>query len=117
MLTRFVSAGAVLALAICGAHADENQPSPGAVEQQSGAVSQNVKLPALHLTNPQREQVRKAALTKHNDVEIPACGDEIGKGFCAERRRDAAARSRSGRLSEFGHRPIAAAARLRLFEN
>jgi hypothetical protein len=81
MLTRFVSAGAVLALAICGAHADENQPSPGAVEQQSGAVSQNVKLPALHLTNPQREQVRKAVLTKHNDVEFQLAETKSAKDF------------------------------------
>src|SRR5262245_57511174 len=70
MFPRFVSAGVVLALAIYGAHVDENQHSPGAVEQQGGAVSQNVKLPALHLTNAQREQVRKAVLSKHSDVEF-----------------------------------------------
>jgi hypothetical protein len=39
-------------------------------EQQGGAVSQNVKLPALHLTNAQREQVRKAVLSNHKDVEF-----------------------------------------------
>jgi hypothetical protein len=76
-----VSAGVVLALAIYGAHADENQHSPGAVEQQGGAVSQNVKLPALHLTNAQREQVRKAVLSKHSDVEFRLKSTKSAKDF------------------------------------
>jgi len=81
MFPRFVSAGVVLALAIYGAHADENQHSPGAVEQQGGAVSQNVKLPALHLTNAQREQVRKAVLSKHSDVEFRLKSTKSAKDF------------------------------------
>ncbi|HET9176570.1 MAG TPA: hypothetical protein VFN84_09450 [Pseudolabrys sp.] len=81
MFPRFVSAGVVLALAIYGAHADENQHSPGAVEQQGGAVSQHVKLPALHLTNAQREQVRKAVLSKHSDVEFRLKSTKSAKDF------------------------------------
>jgi hypothetical protein len=84
MLSRFVFAGAVLALAICGAQADENQHSPGAVEQHGGAVSQNVKLPALHLTNAQRAQVRKAVLTKHSDVEFQLAETKSPKNFEAK---------------------------------
>jgi hypothetical protein len=81
MLPRFVFAGTVLALAMWGAHADENQHSPGAVEQQGGAVSQSVKLPALHLSNSQREQIRKAVLTKHSDVEFQLAETKSAKDF------------------------------------
>jgi len=91
MSSRFVFVGAVLALAMCGAHADENQHSPGAVEQHGGAVSQveqhggavsqDVKLPPLHLTNAQREQVRKAVLTKHSNVEFRLSSTKSAKDF------------------------------------
>src|SRR5262245_65836859 len=81
MSSRFVFVGAVLALAMCGAHADENQHSPGAVEQHGGAVSQDVKLPPLHLINAQREQVRKAVLTKHSNVEFRLSSTKSAKDF------------------------------------
>jgi hypothetical protein len=40
-----------------------------------------VKLPALHLTNAQREQVRKAVLTTHNNVEFQLAETKSAKDF------------------------------------
>lgn len=43
----------------------------GAVELNNGTkVPQNPSLPKLNLTNMQREQIRKAVLTEHNEVEF-----------------------------------------------
>src|SRR6516225_5702882 len=47
------------------------QSVPGAVELSNGTkVAQNPSLPKLNLTNTQREQIRKAVLTEHNEVEF-----------------------------------------------
>ena len=73
------------------------QSVPGAVELSNGTkVPQNPSLPKLNLTNMQREQVRKAVLTEHNEVEFrlkvtrsakdftPAVGAKIPKGVKAQ---------------------------------
>ena len=44
-------------------------------------MSQDVKLPPLHLTNAQREQVRKAVLTKHSNVEFRLSSTKSAKDF------------------------------------
>ncbi|WGR92633.1 MULTISPECIES: hypothetical protein [unclassified Bradyrhizobium] len=69
----------------------------GAVELSNGTkVSQNPSLPKLNLTNTQREQIRKAVLTEHNEVQFrlattksaksftPAVGAKIPKGIRAQ---------------------------------
>jgi len=69
----------------------------GAVELSNGTkVPQNPSLPKLDLTNTQREQIRKAVLTEHNEVEFrlastksaksftPAIGANIPKGIKAQ---------------------------------
>jgi hypothetical protein len=82
MSSRFIVAGALSALlAAGGASAGENQPSAGAVEQHGGPVSQDVKLPALNLTDAQREQVRKAVLTRHSEVEFQLKSTKPHKDF------------------------------------
>jgi hypothetical protein len=73
------------------------QSVPGAVELSNGTkVAQNPSLPKLNLTNMQREQIRKAVLTEHNEVEFrlkatrsakdftPAVGAKIPKGVKAQ---------------------------------
>jgi hypothetical protein len=68
-----------------------------AVELTNGTkVSQNPSLPKLNLTNTQREQIRKAVLTEHNEVEFrlkatksakdftPVVGAKIPKGVKAQ---------------------------------
>ena len=69
----------------------------GAVELSNGTkVPQNPLLPKLNLTNIQREQIRKAVLTEHNEVEFrlattkaakdfaPSVGAQIPKGVKAQ---------------------------------
>ena len=69
----------------------------GAVELSNGIkVPQNQSLPKLNLTNVQRESIRKAVLTEHNEVEFrlkatkpakdftPAVGATIPKGVKAQ---------------------------------
>jgi hypothetical protein len=69
----------------------------GAVELSNGTkVPQNPSLPKLNLTNTQREQIRKAVLTEHNEVEFrlkatksakdftPVVGAKIPKGVKAQ---------------------------------
>jgi hypothetical protein len=69
----------------------------GAVELSNGTrVQQNPSLPKLNLTNMQRDQIRKAVLTEHNEVEFrlkatksakdfaPIVGERIPKGIKAQ---------------------------------
>lgn len=69
----------------------------GAVELSNGTkVRQSPSLPKLNLTNMQREQIRKAVLTEHNEVEFrltatksakdftPAVGAKLPKGVKAQ---------------------------------
>jgi len=88
----------VTALAIMlGGTALSLAQQPGAVELSNGAkVPQNPSLPKLNLTNMQREQIRKAVLTEHNEIEFrlaatksakdlsPAVDAEIPKGVKAQ---------------------------------
>src|SRR5215469_17029390 len=73
------------------------QNAQGAVELSNGTkVPQNPSLPKLNLTNMQREQIRKAVLTEHNEVEFrlkatksakdftPVVGAKIPKGVKAQ---------------------------------
>src|ERR1700743_2816586 len=54
----------------------------GAVELSKGTnVQQNPALPNLHLTNMQREQIRKAVLTEHNEVEFRLKSTKSAKNF------------------------------------
>lgn len=53
----------------------------GAVELSNGTtVPQNPSLPKPNLTNMQREQIRKAVLTEHNEVEFQLKGAKGAKG-------------------------------------
>jgi hypothetical protein len=54
----------------------------GAVELSNGTkVPQNPSLPKLNLTNTQREQIRKAVLTEHNEVEFRLAATKSAKDF------------------------------------
>jgi hypothetical protein len=85
---------AALAIVLGGTAVSPAQSNmPGAVELSNGTkVPQNPSLPKLNLTNMQREQIRKAVLTEHNEVEFrlkaaksardftPTVGAKIPKG-------------------------------------
>jgi hypothetical protein len=54
----------------------------GSVELSNGTkVPQNPSLPKLSLTNTQREQIRKAVLTEHNEVEFRLAATKSAKDF------------------------------------
>ena len=54
----------------------------GAVELSGGTtVPQNPSLPKLNLTDVQREQIRKAVLTEHNEVEFRLKATKSAKNF------------------------------------
>src|ERR1700746_4211858 len=54
----------------------------GAVELSNGTkVPQNPSLPKLNLTDVQREQIRKAVLTEHNEVEFRLKATKSAKNF------------------------------------
>ena len=58
------------------------QSVPGAVELSNGTkVAQNPSLPKLNLTNMQREQIRKAVLTEHNEIEFRLAATKSAKDF------------------------------------
>jgi hypothetical protein len=85
---------AALALILGGsAGALAQQNVQGSIELSNGTkVPQTPSLPKLNLTNSQREQIRRAVLTEHNEVEFrlaatkaakdftPAFGEKIPKG-------------------------------------
>jgi hypothetical protein len=75
----------VVALAIMlGGAALSPAPSnaQGEVELSNGTkVSQNPSLPKLNLSNLQREQIRKAVLTEHNEVEFRLAAAKSAKDF------------------------------------
>ena len=90
---------AALAIGLCVAAASAAaQPNTqGAVDLSNGTkVPQNPSLPKLDLTNTQREQIRKAVLIEHNEVEFrlkatkpakdftPAVGAKLPKGVKAQ---------------------------------
>lgn len=82
---RIATSAAVALIAIAAippaATAAEPPHPQGAVMQQGGAVPQNPTLPQLNLSNPQREQIRKAVLTEHNDVEFLLKSSKPAKDF------------------------------------
>ena len=54
----------------------------GAVELSNGTrVTQNPSLPKLNLTNMQREQIRKAVFTQHNEVEFRLAATKPARDF------------------------------------
>jgi hypothetical protein len=58
------------------------QNAQGAVELSNGTkVPQNPSLPNLNLTNIQREQIRKAVLTEHNEIEFRLAATKSAKDF------------------------------------
>lgn len=89
---------AALAIIFGGTALSLAQPNvEGAIELSNGTkVPQKPSLPKLDLTNTQREQIRKAVLTEHNEVEFrlkatkaakdfsPAVGATIPKGVKAQ---------------------------------
>jgi hypothetical protein len=89
---------AALAIILASTAPSPAQPNvQGAVELSNGTrVPQNPSLPKLNLTNMQREQIRKAVLTEHNEVEFrlkaaqpakdfaPVVGAKIPKGIKAQ---------------------------------
>ena len=86
---------AALVIVLGGTAVSLAQPGTqgGAVDFSNGTkVPQNPSLPKLSLTNPQREQIRKAVLPEHNEIEFelkttkgakdftPAVGAALPKG-------------------------------------
>ncbi|TWB87119.1 hypothetical protein FBZ93_12350 [Bradyrhizobium macuxiense] len=58
------------------------QNAQGAVELSDGTkVPQTPSLPKLNLSNSQREQIRKAVLTEHNEVEFRLAATKSAKDF------------------------------------
>jgi hypothetical protein len=54
----------------------------GAVEQSGGnIVTQNPSLPQLHLSDAQRERIRRTLLTKHTEVEFKLKTTQSAKDF------------------------------------
>ena len=74
---------AALAIILGGGAVSFAQSSvQGAVELSNGTkVPQNPSLPKLNLTNTQREQIRKAVLTEHNEVEFRLAPTKSAKNF------------------------------------
>jgi hypothetical protein len=74
---------AALAIMLGGSAFSLAQPNvQGAVELRGGTkVPQNPSLPKLNLTNMQREQIRKAVLTEHNEVEFRLKATKPAKDF------------------------------------
>lgn len=74
---------AALAMILGGSALSLAQPNvQGAVELSNGTkVPQNPSLPKLNLTNVQREQIRKAVLTEHNEVEFRLKATKAAKDF------------------------------------
>jgi hypothetical protein len=74
---------AALAIMLGGSAFSLAQPNvQGAVELRGGTkVPQNPSLPKLNLTNMQREQIRKAVLTEHNEVEFRLKATKLAKDF------------------------------------
>ena len=93
--TTLAALAIVLGVAAVSAAAQPN--TQGAVDLSNGTkVPQNPSLPKLDLTNTQREQIRKAVLIEHNEVEFrlkatkpakdftPAVGAKLPKGVKAQ---------------------------------
>jgi len=52
------------------------------IDQSNGTkLPANPSLPKLELTNPQREQIRKAVLTEHNDIQFRLKATQPAKDF------------------------------------
>jgi len=82
MSSRFIFGIALSALLVTGGGlAEEDRHSAGAVEQSGGAVSQDVKLPVLNLSNAQREQIRKGVLARHSEIEFRLTSTKSAKDF------------------------------------
>lgn len=93
LISRSLIASATAFLVVTGAVAQQPARTDGAVQQHGGAVPQNPTLPPLTLSDPQREQVRLAVLTRHNDTEadkshaakvkdfIPRTGEKLPTGL------------------------------------
>jgi hypothetical protein len=89
---------AALVIALGGVAMSQAQTDPrSAVELSNGThVPDKVSLPKLDVTNTQREQIRKAVLTEHNDIQFrltttkpakdftPAVGAKLPKGVKAQ---------------------------------
>ena len=74
---------AALAMLLAAAAPSSAQPNvQGAVELSNGTkVPQNPSLPKLNLTNTQREQIRKAVLAEHNEVQFRLKATKPAKDF------------------------------------
>jgi hypothetical protein len=74
---------AALVIMLGGTALSLAQPNvQGAVELSNGTkVPQNPSLPKLNLTNTQREEIRKAVLTEHNEVEFRLKATKPAKDF------------------------------------
>jgi hypothetical protein len=89
---------AVLAIILGSAGLVTARPGASSAVELSGGtrLPANPPLPKLHLTNPQREQIRKAVLTEHNEVQFrlattksardftPSVGAKLPKGVKAQ---------------------------------
>jgi len=73
---------AVLTIALGIALSPVQSRAQGAVELSNGTkVPQDPSLPKLNLTNQQREHIRKAVLTEHNEVEFRLAATKSAKDF------------------------------------
>jgi len=77
---------ATLAIVLGGFAIASAQSNTASVVELSGGtkVPANPSLPGLNLTNMQREQVRKAVLTEHNEVQFQLASTKSAKDFAPE---------------------------------
>jgi hypothetical protein len=82
MLSRSVPLCAALALLVLPAAAWSAAAEPGAVILSDGTQVPQIMPPGpLQLDNPQREQIRKAVLTEHTEVEFQLPETKPAKDF------------------------------------
>jgi len=74
---------AALAIVLGSVAMAQAEPGTRSVIELSGGttVPANPSLPKLNLTNTQREQVRKAVLTEHNEVQFQLASTKSAKDF------------------------------------
>jgi hypothetical protein len=80
--SRHISLSAALALFVLPAAASAAPSFRGAVELSDGTqVRQELPPKPLYLTNAQREQIRRAVLTEHTEVEFRMASTKPAKDF------------------------------------
>jgi hypothetical protein len=79
--TRTVISGLIVLLAASAVGSAADQKEGAVVLSRGGIVPQNPSLPQLKLNPGKREQIRRALLTKHTEVEFKLKSTKAAKDF------------------------------------